>query len=102
MPSFYQTSPYMNDAGDFSASAILGRNVHRLRKMQGMNKKSFCLMVGISRPLLDKIEKGESDIRISYVQKLAEGLSVHPFELFIPIVIGGETSTRSLNPFNRP
>ena len=64
-----------------SMSMALGHNVHRLRKEQGMKKKSFAMMVGIGRPLLDKIESGESDVRLSYVQKLADGLGVSPLEL---------------------
>lgn len=59
-----------------------GRNVKRLRIEQHINKKSFSQMCGIGRPLLDEIERGESNIRLSYIQRIAEALSVDPSVLF--------------------
>ena len=59
----------------------LGLNVARLRTEQGLPKKTFSLMCGISRPLLDRIENGDSDVRLSYVQRLADGLCVDPLLL---------------------
>ena len=63
---------------------VLGDNVHRLRMKQGIPKKTFSLMVGISRPLLDRIERGEADLRISYLTKVADGLSVSVLDLLDP------------------
>lgn len=62
-------------------SFVFGRNVKRMRTDQGLNKKSFALICGISRPLLDEIERGTSDVRLSYVQKIADALSVKPSRL---------------------
>lgn len=62
-------------------AAILGENVRRLRKEQDMNKKLFANMVGIGRPMLDKIENGEADVRLSYVERLASALGASPIEL---------------------
>ncbi len=41
-------------------------------------------MSGICRPLLMKIERGESDIRLSYVERLSAALCVSPLELLTP------------------
>ena len=60
---------------------VLGRNVKRLRMEQKFNKKSFAALCGIGRPLLDEIEGGTSDIRLSYVQKVADALAVSPVDL---------------------
>ena len=65
-------------------SERLGKNVARLRTEQGLNKKTFSMMCGIGRPLLDAIERGRSDVRLSYVQRLADALSVHPLVLLSP------------------
>ncbi len=62
-------------------SLVFGRNVKRMRTDQGLNKKSFALICGISRPLLDEIESGTSDVRLSYVQRIADALSVNPSHL---------------------
>ena len=58
-----------------------GRNVTHLRRSQKINKQTFALMVGISRPYLDQIEAGTADARISLVTQLAEALAISPQEL---------------------
>lgn len=64
-------------------SRVLGANVARLRKEQALSKKALALLCGMSRPYLDIIESGESDARLSCVQRLADALCVTPAELFI-------------------
>lgn len=62
---------------------MFGANVWLLRKEQELTKKSFALMCGISRPFLDKIEKGQSNAQLSYVKQVADALSVEPYQLII-------------------
>lgn len=69
----------------------LGANVSRLRQEQGLTKKTFALMSGISRPYLNSIESGSSDVRLSYVQRLADALCVEPIELFVALPEDPET-----------
>lgn len=69
---------HFNEIGE-----TLGANVGRLRKEQELSKKSFALMSGISRPFLDKIENGKSNVQLSYVQQLADALCVEPYELLL-------------------
>ena len=64
-------------------SLIFGQNVKMLRLEQGLNKKSFAMICDISRPLLDEIENGTSNVRLSYVQKIADALSVRPADLLV-------------------
>ncbi len=73
-----------NNPAQESLSETLGANVMRLRNEQRLSKKTFALMVGIGRPLLDKIERGQSDLRLSYIQMLADALSVDPIDLITP------------------
>jgi transcriptional regulator with XRE-family HTH domain len=77
--------PTPNDAPDGSdeLGLVFGRNVKRIRIDQGINKKSFALICGISRQLLDKIESGTADVRLSYVQRIADALSVKPVVLLV-------------------
>ena len=60
---------------------VLGENVTRLRNEQRLTKTSFALMSGISRPTLNKVEKGSSNVRLSNLQKMADALCVNPAEL---------------------
>ena len=73
---------------------MFGENVGRLRKEQELTKKSFALMSGISRPFLDKIEKGRSNVQLSYVKQLADALCVEPYELLIEHFEEGESARR--------
>ena len=59
----------------------LGENVAWLRMEQSLNKKTFARMAGVSRPYLNAIEDGQADIRLSYMQRLADALCVDPIML---------------------
>lgn len=72
---------YDSTADEPSMALTLGRNVRLLRERQHINKTRFAAMVGIGRPLLNKIENGSSNIRLSLVQELADALEANPREL---------------------
>ena len=61
----------------------LGSNVARLRAERDLSKKAFALMSGVSRPFLNNVENGTSDIRLSTLQRFADVLRVEPVELLI-------------------
>jgi predicted transcriptional regulator len=65
-------------------SRALGRNVRDIRSEQRLSITTLTSMSGICRPLLMKIEKGESDVRLSYVERLSAALCVSPLELLTP------------------
>ena len=60
---------------------IIGANVQRLRQEHGHPRSAFCLMAGISRPYLDKVEAGEANITVRQLERLASGLGVEPVDL---------------------
>lgn len=73
------TCPHSNPLTDSSFDApslakMLGRNVKALRKSEHITKTRFAAMVGIGRPLLNKIENGTADVRLSRVEDLASAL----------------------------
>ncbi|WP_201751069.1 helix-turn-helix domain-containing protein [Enterorhabdus sp. P55] len=63
---------------------ILGLNVELLRKGAKLSKVRFCALVGISRPMLDKIERGESNPRLDLLTRLADVLGVPVSRLITP------------------
>ena len=66
-----------------SLAETLGRNVKALRKDERITKTRFAAMVGIGRPLLNKIENGTANVRLSLVEELASALDTTPhFLLF--------------------
>ena len=65
-------------------SRVFGRNVRDIRSEQQLSITTLARISGICRPLLMKIEKGESDVRLSYVERLGAALCVSPLELLTP------------------
>lgn len=63
---------------------ILGYNVERLRKLSNMDIAKFAQVAGIARPTIYKIERGESDLKLSYIRKLADALGVTVVDLLTP------------------
>lgn len=60
---------------------ILGTNVCRLRRSRGLSKVDFCMTANISRPILDKVERGEANVQLDTLCKVASALGVDPSEL---------------------
>ena len=65
-------------------SILFGQNVRRIRLDQNLTITCVSNMSRIGRPLLLKIERGLSDVRLSYVERLADVLCVEPIELLLP------------------
>lgn len=61
--------------------AGIGRNVRQVRERQHLTKTLLCLMANVSRPQLNKIERGAVDVKISTVLRIAEALDVPLEEL---------------------
>ena len=59
----------------------LAVNVRAARKAAGLSKNRFCLMIGLSRPVLDSIEQGTQNIMLDTLTRIADGLGVEPWEL---------------------
>lgn len=66
---------------DEGIEQILGRRVRELRVAQGLTKTDFCLMVGISRPYLNRIEEGRANVTLRQLSRLASGLGVPAVDL---------------------
>lgn len=65
-------------------AVVLGYNVEHLRRAQGISKTVFAQMAQISRPTLDKIERGECNAKLSMLRHLADALSVPSVYLLTP------------------
>ena len=85
----YSSSPQVTEASEHVPLAdedavILGTNVERLREESGLGISTFARKANVSRPFLYKVERGESNPRLSDIQKLARALGVHVIELLTP------------------
>ena len=60
---------------------LFGQRVAELRKQLGWSQEKLALESGIARSYLGGVERGQRNIALVNICRLAEALSVHPSEL---------------------
>lgn len=61
---------------------LLGRKLRKLRKARGLSQEQLALKAGLDRSFIGKVERGEKNISIENVERLAKTLKVSVEELF--------------------
>lgn len=64
--------------------AVFGANVRRLRVASLITKVDFAKRCGVGRPYLDKVERGEANPTLEYLERFAVALGVDPLCLLTP------------------
>ena len=59
----------------------VGHRIQEMRRRAGITKARFCLMAGISRPYLDRIEAGRANVTLRMLDRLADSLGVSVADL---------------------
>lgn len=59
----------------------LGRRVRAHRKLLGLSQEAFGELVGVHRTEIGHIERGEKDLRLSTIRKVARAIGVDAGEL---------------------
>ena len=62
----------------------LGRNLRSLRNERGYSQEAFADVLGVHRTYLGGLERGERNLTLKSVERLAERLGVEPLELLQP------------------
>lgn len=70
-----------NSAGD-NARILLAHKTRLLRFLRGWNQSTLARATGLHRTYISAIERGNCNISIDNIQKLASGLGVSVAELF--------------------
>ena len=60
----------------------LGENVRRIRLSKGMSQEELALEAGLDRTYMGGIERGERNVAVLNLCKVARALGVQPGELF--------------------
>ena len=58
-----------------------GNRVRELRKKKGLSQEGLALESGLDRSYVGGVERGERNISLVNIEKLARALRVHPSEL---------------------
>jgi len=62
---------------------LFGRRLAQLRKMRGWSQEALALESGIARSYLGDVERGQRNIALVNICRLAETLQVSPSELLV-------------------
>jgi len=67
---------------------IVGKNLQAYRKAQGLSQEAFAHELGVHRTYMGSLERGERNLSLRSVERLAEQLGVHPIELLTQLQPG--------------
>ena len=64
-----------------SLRAQLGRTIRRLREKQGFSQEGFAARVGVHRTYMGAVERGEVNISLKNIERIARALDLSAGEL---------------------
>jgi transcriptional regulator with XRE-family HTH domain len=60
----------------------LGRNLRAYREAQGLSQEAFADLLGLHRTYMGGVERGERNLTLRSVERLASKIGVEPLALF--------------------
>lgn len=60
---------------------VVGRNVRRIRSQRGVSQEALAVELDVHRTYMGAVERGERNLTLRTVERLAAGLGVVPSEL---------------------
>lgn len=59
----------------------IGRNLRRYREGQNLSQEAFATVVGVHRTYYGGVERGERNLTLKAVERIAERLAIDPLDL---------------------
>ncbi|MCV9997963.1 helix-turn-helix domain-containing protein [Pararhizobium sp. YC-54] len=59
-----------------------GSNVRQLRRQKQLSQEALALSSGLDRTYIGSVERGERNISLINIKRIADGLHIHTSELF--------------------
>lgn len=63
---------------------ILGQNLRAYRKARGLSQEAFADVLGVHRTYMGGLERGERNLTLKSVEKIAARIKVEPLALLRP------------------
>jgi len=60
---------------------IFGRNLRRYREQRGLSQEAFADVLGVHRTYMGGVERGERNLTLRSVERIAAVIKVNPLEL---------------------
>ncbi len=70
--------------GTGSAFFAVGRNPRAYRERRGLSQEDLAELVGVHRTYLGSVERGERNLTLKTVERIAESLNLDPRRLLAP------------------
>jgi transcriptional regulator with XRE-family HTH domain len=61
---------------------VVGRNLRAYRQSRGLSQEAFAEVVGVHRTYMGGLERGERNLTLRSVERLAARLDITPMQLF--------------------
>ena len=68
---------------EFQQRKAFGERIRTLRSQQGLSQEEFAHKVGLDRTYIGGVERGERNVSLDNIHRIAEALEVSTSELFI-------------------
>lgn len=62
---------------------VVGRNLRAYRMERGLSQEDFAEVVGVHRTYMGGLERGERNLTLQSLERLAEVLGLDPIKLFL-------------------
>lgn len=59
----------------------LGRNLRRYREERGLSQEAFADVLGVHRTYMGGVERGERNLTLKSVERIAESVGMDPLKL---------------------
>lgn len=63
---------------------VVGRNLRAHRKARGLSQEAFADVLGVHRTYMGGVERGERNLTLKSVERIAERLELEPLSLLQP------------------
>jgi transcriptional regulator with XRE-family HTH domain len=74
--------------------AVFGARLRELRHRSPLSQEQLALLAGLDRSYVGQVERGERNLSLENIHKLAAALQVEPFELLQPAATPSSRSKR--------
>jgi transcriptional regulator with XRE-family HTH domain len=69
---------------------VVGQNLRRFRLAQGLSQEAFADVLGVHRTYMGGVERGERNLTLRSVERIAAALSIEPIDLLTAEKVRGK------------